>query len=228
MNKNVAIIIGLVIVILVLVIGLMVIRLGKQNIQPPLQTATMQQTTQPATNVSPKNLPFKKFNVYTDKKSPDNHFIPSGWMGDYGDIKFNDAYLENPHSGTTCIRIEVLPRRSQGAGWAGIYWQNPANNWGAKKAGLNLTGAKVCKFWARGEKGTELIAEFKIGGITGEFSDTDSAGIGPVKLTPEWREYTIDVDGRDLSHIIGGFCWSASMDENPEGLIFYLDDIRYE
>jgi len=29
----------------------------------------------------------KEFLVYLVKKSKDNHFIPSGWMGDYGDIK---------------------------------------------------------------------------------------------------------------------------------------------
>ncbi len=32
----------------------------------------------------------KEFVVYTDKNARDNHYIPSGWMGDYGDIKLND------------------------------------------------------------------------------------------------------------------------------------------
>ncbi|PJC48769.1 MAG: hypothetical protein CO035_01710, partial [Candidatus Omnitrophica bacterium CG_4_9_14_0_2_um_filter_42_8] len=30
---------------------------------------------------------FKGFKVYTDARSPDNHYIPSGYMGDYSDIK---------------------------------------------------------------------------------------------------------------------------------------------
>ncbi|MFH0732761.1 MAG: hypothetical protein V2A72_07575 [Candidatus Omnitrophota bacterium] len=171
---------------------------------------------------------FKTFNVYTDKRSPNNHYIASGWMGDHGDIKFNDMCMENPHSGTTCIKIEHLPRRSQGAGWIGVYWQNPANNWGSKKAGFDLTGAKKLTFWARGEKGTEIISEFKMGGITGEFSDTASAGIGPATLTQEWKQYEIDLIGQDLSHIIGGFCFSTNADDNPDGVVFYLDDIMYE
>jgi hypothetical protein len=171
---------------------------------------------------------FKAFNVYTDKRSPNNHFIPSGWMGDYGDIKFNDMWMENSHSGTTCVRIEYTPRRSQGAGWIGIYWQNPANNWGSKKAGFDLTGAKKLTFWAKGEKGAEVIAEFKMGGISGEFSDSAAAGIGPAMLTQEWKKYEIDLSGQDLSHVIGGFCFSASGDDNPEGFVFYLDDIVYE
>jgi len=171
---------------------------------------------------------FKVFNIYTDKSSPGNHYIPSGWMGDFSDIKINDRYMEDAHSGTTCIQVEYLPKRSQGAGWMGIYWQNPANNWGSKKAGFDLTGAKELIFWARGEKGGEIISEFKMGGITGEFSDSDSAGIGPAMLTADWKEYRIDLQDKDLSHIIGGFCLSANADDNPDGFIIYLDDLKYE
>lgn len=171
---------------------------------------------------------FKTFNVYTDRRSPNNHYIPSGWMGDYGDIKLNDMWMENPYSGTTCIRIEHLSRRSQGAGWIGIYWQNPANNWGSKRAGFDLTGAGKLSFWARGERGGEIISEFKMGGITGEFSDSAAAGIGPAVLTREWKKYEIDLSGLDLSHVIGGFCLSTSGDDNPDGVVIYLDDIKYE
>ena len=41
----------------------------------------------------------KEFVVFLDKNAKDNHYIPSGWMGDYGDIKMNDQSAENPHSG---------------------------------------------------------------------------------------------------------------------------------
>ena len=33
---------------------------------------------------------------------------------------------------------------------------------------------------------------------------------------------------KDLSHIIGGFCFSASRDDNPTGFDLFLDEIRYE
>lgn len=171
---------------------------------------------------------FEGFDVYTDRWSPGNHYIPSGWMGDYGDIKFNDGWIENPHSGKHCIKIAYTAEVSQGAGWAGIYWQNPANNWGARDGGFDLTGAKVLAFWARGEKGGEVISEFKMGGISGEYGDSDSTGIGPVVLTKEWKKYTIDLEGLDLSYISGGFCWAASKMDNPDGFTFYLDDVRYE
>ena len=171
---------------------------------------------------------FKMFPVYTDAKSPDNHYIPSGWMGDFGDLKFNDKYMEKPHSGSTSVQIIYSNKATQGARWSGIYWQNPPNNWGTRPGGYDLTGAKKVTFWARGEKGGERIEEFKIGGITGEYADSDVAGIGPVVLTADWQQFTIDLEGKDLSSFSGGFCWATNLDVNPDGATFYLDDIRYE
>ena len=177
--------------------------------------------------VSPNGV-FKTFPIYTDGNSPDNHYIPSGWMGDYGDIKLNDKFTGDPHGGTTSIQIIYNNKATQGARWAGIYWQNPPNNWGTRPGGYDLTGAKKLTFWVRGDKGGERIEEFKIGGITGEYADSDVAGIGPVVLTPEWQKFTIDLEGKDLSSISGGFCWATNVDVNPEGATFYLDDIKYE
>ena len=171
---------------------------------------------------------FKVFKVYTDANSPDNHYAPSGWMGDWGDLKLNQAQFDNPRSGTTCIQVDYTIKRSQGANWAGIYWQNPPNNWGSKPGGFDLTGASKLVFWARGEKGGEIIHEFRTGGITGEYSDSDVAGFGPVRLTKEWKKYEIDLTDKDLTSISGGFMWSANVENNPEGFTIYFDDIRYE
>lgn len=171
---------------------------------------------------------FAPFAVYVENASKDNHFAPSGWMGDYGDIKLNLASTEMPRSGNTCIKITYSAKMSQGAGWMGIFWQQPANNWGDKKGGYNLTGAKKLTFWARGANGGEKIAEFKMGGITGEYPDSDSQSMGPVELTKEWKQYSLDLEGRDLSYIIGGFCFAASKDDNPNGFIIYIDDVIFE
>jgi hypothetical protein len=149
-------------------------------------------------------------------------------MGDYSDVSFNDAWKETPHSGTTCIKIVYRPNATQGARWAGMFWQNPPNNWGDKKGGYDLTGAKKLTFWVRGEKGGERIEEFKMGGITGTYPDSDSASVGPVILTKDWQEHTVNLGGKDLSYVSGGFCWATNLDVNPEGATFYLDDIRYE
>ena len=54
------------------------------------------------------------------------------------------------------------------------------------------------------------------------------AVIGPVILTPEWKEYSIDLRGKDLSYISGGLAWSTNIEVNPQSCVFYLDDIVYE
>ncbi|MFC1658887.1 hypothetical protein ACFL1D_05850 [Candidatus Omnitrophota bacterium] len=168
------------------------------------------------------------FYIYSDRGSISNHFIPSGWMPATGtrDIKYNQSYKENPYLGDTCIELSYYD--NSGTRWAGVYWQQPANNWGNQDAGFDLSAARKLTFWARGKKGQERIEEFKIGGIMGEYSDSDQASIGPVILNSEWTQYEIDLTGKDMSYIIGGFCWATNIDVNPEGVTFYLDEIKYE
>ena len=168
------------------------------------------------------------FYVYSDRSSAKNHFIPSGWMGDYGDIKYEGSSKEDPYLGDSCIKIIYSGKKTQGSGWAGIFWQNPANNWGNVDAGFDLSKATSLTFWAKGAKGGERLEEVKVGGIMGEFSDSDSVVIGPVILNKEWTKYTIDLKGKDASYVIGGFCWAINVDNNPEGATFYLDEIKFE
>ncbi|MBF0253668.1 MAG: hypothetical protein HQL11_00865 [Candidatus Omnitrophica bacterium] len=174
---------------------------------------------------APVALPFA---VYTDGGVSGNHYAPSGFMGDHGDLNIVQSWNDNPHSGTSCIRIVYSAEATEGAQWAGIYWQNPDGNWGARDQGFNLEGASRLVFWARGEKGGERIDKFRVGGIQGRFSDSTIAGFGPVALTTEWTRYEIDLTGKDLSSIIGGFMLVAKGQKNPEGFTIYLDDISFE
>lgn len=174
------------------------------------------------------NFPFY---VYSDSGSLDNHYIPSGWMPATAarDLRLDTNWKNYPFSGDSCIRVEY--KNTSGTRWAGIYWQHPANNWGsAPDAGFDLQGATKLTFWARGDKGNEVINEFKIGGISsGDYIDSDSASAGPIQLSDEWKQYSIDLTGRDLSYIIGGFAWATNIDVNdPEGVVFYIDEIKYE
>ena len=170
----------------------------------------------------------KEFGVYCDKNARSNHYIPSGWMGDYGDIKMNDQSADNLHSGKHCIQFVYSGKKSQNQGWAGVYWQNPANNWGNKKGGFDLTGMTKLTFWARGAKGGEIIQKFFVGGIKGIYPDSANVEIGPIELTDIWKEYTINLSGKDLSYVSGGFGWVTTADLNLEGATFYLDDIKFE
>jgi len=169
---------------------------------------------------SPVPMPFK---VYTDKGTSDNHYIPSGWMGDTNGIRFDDGCTDKPYAGKTCIKITYTPGSK---GWAGIYWQDPENNWGDKTGGFNLSKAQKLTFWARGDKGGE-ISEFKMGGIEGKCRDSvyPVVSTGEKTLNAEWKPYNIPLAGLDLSHVIGGFCWVSN---DPSGCTVYLDEIRYE
>jgi len=65
-------------------------------------------------------------------------------------------------------------------------------------------------------------------GVSREYPDSQiHATIGPVIL-PEWRKYTIDLRGKDLSYISGGFAWAANVDSNPDSCTFFLDDIHFD
>ena len=169
------------------------------------------------------------FYIYKQFHARENHFAPSGWMGDYGDIRFDDHWQPSgKKNAKTVIRVAYSAKAQQGNGWAGIYWQNPANNWGSRPGGFNLNGMKKLVFKVRGENGGERVEEFKVGGITGDYADSGTAAVGPVTLAKNWKQYEINLEGQELSSITGGFCWTMSRESNPNGAVLYLDDIRYE
>ena len=173
---------------------------------------------------------FEPFIIYQDKNSR-NKYTPSGYMPTGDCLNLDDAWQYDVKEGKTCTRIVYDVACSwEGRKWAGMYWQNPPDNWGTRKGGYNLTGAVRLVFWAKGEMGGERIEEFRTGGLGGSqtYPDTDTAIIGPVILTKEWKEYTIDLRGKDLSYISGGFAWVTNVDANPHHCTFYLDNIRFE
>ena len=173
---------------------------------------------------------FPKFVVYQDRNFH-NRYTPSGYMPNGECLKLEDGWQQDCYEGKSCIKITYdVPCSIKGRRWVGVYWLNPPDNWGDKKGGYNLTGAAKLVFWATGEKGGEQIAEFKVGGIgsTREYPDSDTVTIGPVILSKEWKEYSIDLRNKDLSFISGGFAWAANVDDNPDSCVFFLDDIHFE
>jgi hypothetical protein len=167
------------------------------------------------------------FYVYQDWGASVNHYVPEGFMGDTADIKFDENYKLDPDR-PSVIQIGYQPRGT--LLWAGVNWWDPAgSSFGSKDGGYDLSCATKLTFWARGEKGGE-IAEFKVGGIKGTYSDSlqPEKTSGPIILTNQWVQYTMDLRGEDLSHILGGFIWTAQNKENPKGAVIYLDDIRFE
>jgi hypothetical protein len=174
-----------------------------------------------ADQVSKASLPLVVYgNADASAESP---FIASGWMGNTDAIEYDDASKENPHSGETCIRVKYADTSK----WGGIVWQSPADDWGDEPGGWDLTGAKQLIFWARGDKGGETV-EFKLGILpkSKPYHDSGSATLGKIKLTPEWKQYTLGLTGKNLTRIKTGFVFSVAGTKEP--VTFFLDDIQYE
>ena len=92
--------------------------------------------------------------------------------------------------------------------------------------GLDLTGAKKLTFWARGENGGEKVS-FSYGLLDkANYPDSSKGEIKDAELTKEWKQYTIDLSGKDLSQIKTPFAWILGAKGDP--ITFYLDDIKFE
>ena len=76
-------------------------------------------------------------------------------------------------------------------------------------------------------------AQFKMGGIKtagSPYGDTVQPALstGVITLSREWKRYSINLAGKNLSRVVGGFVWVAKRSDNPNGATIYLDDIHYE
>ncbi|MBD3223075.1 hypothetical protein GF314_17745 [bacterium] len=159
--------------------------------------------------------------VYADAlPSP---WVPSGWMGNHGDITMGPRATDAPRSGATCLRFTY----EHPGVWAGVAWQHPANDWGDEPGGFDLTGARRLTFWARGAEGDERL-DVGVGLITSgkPYHDTVHVKKEGLRLDREWKRYTIDLDGEDLSRVKTPFVWTAA--GQGRAISFYLDDIQFE
>ena len=170
-----------------------------------------------------------------------NNYISSGWFGDTKFIAMKDAtdgtrkcmaasynVTKKEGGGFTCPDAAFDATKLKGT--SGISWQHPVNDWGMQPGGYDFTGAKKLIFSARGAKGGEVVT-FGAGYLTKETQPGmkyyDSARVlQAVTLTTEWKEYTIDVSGKNLSLLKSGFFWSAEAGTAP--INFFVADVRFE
>ena len=169
-----------------------------------------------------------------------NLYAATGWMGDGTNgtkyVQIDETCKVNTRpKRQTCVKITYAIGPMT---WAGMYWLNEADNWGdSPGADFSSRSFKKISFWARGERGGEVV-EFKAGGVWPKpggasapgrpYKDSFQVTKGKVKLEKDWKHYDISVEGQTLSSVIGVFCWVANVASNPSGLTFYLDDIQYE
>lgn len=149
-------------------------------------------------------------------------FAPSGWMGDTSGLVADFESKDSPRSGKVCAKLTF----SSPTGWAGIACQFPPNDWGDQPQGLDLSGAKRLTFWMRGAQGGEKgKVEFGILKQDKKFFDTASGQI-ELTLTNQWKQYSIDLAGKNLSRIKTGFVLTMTGAGKPQTL--YFDDVRFE
>ncbi|MDH3588350.1 MAG: hypothetical protein OEQ74_02980 [Gammaproteobacteria bacterium] len=149
-------------------------------------------------------------------------WVPSGWMGAIDALTLDGDHTENCYDGTACIRM----RFTGPAGWVGVAWQHPANNWGDMEGGFDLSGAKYLELWARGEYGGEKI-NIGVGLLEKDKPHYDSGKktVDGIVLTSEWKRYRIRVKSLDLTSIKTGFVIVFSGGRDSATL--YLDSIRF-
>ena len=166
--------------------------------------------------LKPRDMPVAVYKDGAPKK-----WYASGYMGNTGALKVDEGCSEKPHSGSTCMKISY----NASDNWAGIFWQDPPNDWGEKPGGVNLTKADMLVFWARGEKGGEKVS-FWFGGLKDtKFCDTANRKLEDVVLKKTWTRFRIPLDGLDMSCIKSGFGFNLGGQGAP--FMFYLDDIEY-
>lgn len=194
--------------------------------QPNAEQAVSNTQTQPKRTSLP---------VYEEAENATSYlWQPSGWMPDGQGIALNANFEENCHESKTCIEIGFNISQ-QPQGWGGVYWlandswEGPGVNI-YDEFGVNAQTPMKLTFWARGKTGGEK-AQFKVGGVSqGHCSITMPAATAYLMLSTAWQKYEIDLSKKDLSNVVGGFCWVTDKAHNQgnDEVWVYLDDIRYE
>ena len=178
--------------------------------------------------------------VYKNGGSDQNHFHQRNWMGDNNnDIPEMDETADGI-DGSTGIEVRIDFKNHKWGGYiftVGAYNDSADTlvpNYGNLDVGFNLSGAKRLTFHARGRTGGEVVEFFTAGlghGASMKYPDSSKKiSLGFVKLSYGWKKYEINLSGRDLSRIAGGFAWMSSAEKNPgkQTVRFLLDEIRFE
>ncbi|MBU1044946.1 MAG: hypothetical protein KJ915_11175 [Candidatus Omnitrophica bacterium] len=168
------------------------------------------------------------FYVFSERGSPLDHKVPCNWMGDFKCIDLFQNCRDNPQTGEFCMRWKYIPESMQEEGWVGVYWQTYHKSGETQmRDGVDLRQAKKITLWARGEQGNEKI-KIKVGGLGGRFPDSDQKTSDVLTLSKDWQQFSVNLEDVDMSFIDGIFCWLTDKKMNPDGCVFYLDNIRYE
>src|SRR5262245_38572430 len=131
-----------------------------------------------------------------------------------------------------CYRFVYRPPGdAESVGWAGVYWQSPANNWGQDRPQPVLSNARRVSFAAAGDvAGMDLT--ILVGGLRGSDPDGaplpygDTFGVTEVvTLGTEMGKFEVALPAdASFSYVLGAFGFSLTADGASSRTIF-LDDI---
>lgn len=184
--------------------------------------------------------------IYKDFGVNQNHFAAKGKISSSGHeslvYNMDENYQKDTASGSSCIKCRIGTSAGSWGGWLFINGTLPKGKtepvpvWGdVAGCAMDLSGAVKLTFMARGETGGERV-EFFTGGLgrsgeTGRATSSypDSAAkisTGVIKLSNTWKEYTINLEGKDLSSVGCGFGFVVAGSSKGD-VVFYLDDICF-
>jgi hypothetical protein len=169
--------------------------------------------------------------VWKNDKKP-GIFPPTGWMPDGLGISQSESEAETPHSKPHCLRLNCQLSEKP---WVGIYflyqgeWEPTEKFDLFEKLSAKTEDHIKCRFWARAKRPVKV--QFKVGGVTkGKIKDSLTFPVASkwIPLTSEWKMYEIDLTGRDVSSMVGGFMWVVDRARNgAKDVTFDLDDVYY-
>ena len=186
----------------------------------------------------------------------DDHFIPSGCMGDCANSVSIDS--DCPVRGAVDAQGEchhfVFSQADAGSalGWAGVLWQTREKNWGSLPGRKVDPGATRLEFYAAGAVGGERL-DILVGAMapadagkacsSGDVCASGSCEQGACTqphhdtlnvqqefgLVREFKKYTVAFGSNDYGNeVLSGFGWTAKMPAGETRIEFFVDDLRWE
>ena len=168
-----------------------------------------------------------------------DQFVASGFMGDYTGLTVSQDPTKcksprQPNAGGFCYTATWVPKIGDaGSDWTGVYWQSPANNWGAKPGKPISSGATKVTFYAAGAVGGEILS-ISVGGINANgasasltYGDSFDVKQPPITLTTAWTQYTVSLSGTSYTSVLGAFCFVVTAMTNTSES-FYIDDVQWQ
>lgn len=164
-------------------------------------------------------------------------FAPTGKMGDAtvtSAFTIDSHSTDRPYSPPDCQKLVYIPKHGS-QGWAALAWQFPEGNWGDMPGkDWSKRGFTHVSVWARAgldRKGGLPRVQFKAGGGTDpakKFQASFAVEGDFVTLTQDWKQYSLDLKGKNLSQVIAGFIVVLrAEDSGSEEVTVFLDNISY-